>query len=38
MSVTDPVSTAPLETRTLIRKVANRLCSEFAGTFGEETI
>ncbi|MBA2445986.1 MAG: arsenate reductase ArsC [Nocardioidaceae bacterium] len=38
MSVTDPVSTAPLETRTLIRRVANRLCSEFAGTFGEETI
>lgn len=38
MNVTDPLSTAPLEIRSLIRSVADRLRSEFAGIFGEETI
>jgi arsenate reductase len=38
MSVTDPLSAAPLELRSLIRASADRLRTDFAGVFGEETI
>ena len=38
MSVTDPLSAAPLELRPLIRSVAVRLRTEFAGVFADETI
>ncbi len=38
MSVTDPLSAAPLELRPLIRSVADRLREEFAGVFADETI
>ena len=38
MNVTDPLSTAPLELRPLIRASADRLRTDFAGVFGEETI
>lgn len=38
MSVTDPLSAAPLELRPLIRSSAERLRTDFAGVFGEETI
>jgi protein-tyrosine-phosphatase len=38
MSVTDPLSAAPLELRPLIRASADRLRTDFAGVFGEETI
>lgn len=38
MSVTDPMTAAPLELRPLIRGVADRLRSDFSGVFGEETV
>jgi arsenate reductase (thioredoxin) len=38
MSLIDPLTAAPLEMRPLIRSVADRLRTDFAGTFGEETI
>lgn len=38
MSVVDPLSSAPVEMRPLIRASAERLLSDFAGVFGEETI
>jgi protein-tyrosine-phosphatase len=38
MTVTDPLSAAPLELRTLIRNVADRLRTEFHGIFATETI
>jgi arsenate reductase (thioredoxin) len=38
MSVTDPLTSAPLELRPLIRSVADRLLAEFSGIFAEETI
>jgi protein-tyrosine-phosphatase len=38
MSVTDPLSAAPLEMRPLIRASAARLRADFAGVFAEETI
>lgn len=38
MTVIDPLSLAPLEMQPLIRSVANRLRTEFAGIFAEETI
>ena len=38
MSVTDPLASAPLELRPLIRSVADRLRVEFEGVFSTETI
>ncbi|MEX2420192.1 MAG: arsenate reductase ArsC, partial [Actinomycetota bacterium] len=38
MTVTDPLASAPLELRPLIRSVAERLGSEFDGVFAKETI
>jgi arsenate reductase len=38
MSVVDPLSAAPVEMRPLIRASAERLRTDFAGVFGEETI
>jgi arsenate reductase len=38
MSLVDPLSAAPVEMRPLIRASADRLRSDFAGMFGEETI
>ena len=38
MTVTDPLSTVPLELRPLIRSTAERLREDFAGVFAEETI
>lgn len=38
MSVVDPLSAAPVEMRPLIRASAERLRSDFADVFGEETI
>ena len=38
MSVVDPLSSAPVEMRPLIRASAERLHTDFAGVFGEETI
>jgi len=38
MSVADPLSAAPVEMRPLIRASAERLRTDFAGVFGEETI
>jgi protein-tyrosine-phosphatase len=38
MSTTDPLTAAPLEIRLLIRASAERLRTDFAGVFGEETI
>jgi arsenate reductase (thioredoxin) len=38
MSATDPLTSAPLELRPLIRSVADRLHAEFSGIFAEETI
>lgn len=38
MSITDPMTAAPLELRPLIRGVADRLRSDFSGVFGEETV
>jgi protein-tyrosine-phosphatase len=38
MSVVDPLSSAPVEMRPLIRASAERLRTDFAGVFGEETI
>lgn len=38
MTVADPLSAAPLELRPLIRNVADRLRTEFDGTFSTETI
>ncbi len=38
MSLTDPLTAAPLEIRHLIKVAAEQLRREFAGTFGEETI
>ena len=38
MSATDPLTTAPLELRHLIRSVADRLGKEFGGIFARETI
>jgi len=38
MSVVDPLSVAPVEMRPLIRASAERLRTDFAGVFGEETI
>ena len=38
MTVTDPLSTVPLELRPLIRSTAGRLREDFAGVFAEETI
>jgi protein-tyrosine-phosphatase len=38
MTVVDPLATAPLELRPLIRSVAERLQIEFHGVFAEETI
>lgn len=38
MSVTDPLSAAPVELRPLIRASADRLRDDFAGIFAEETI
>jgi arsenate reductase (thioredoxin) len=38
MNVVDPLSAAPVEMRRLIRASAERLRSDFAGVFGEETI
>jgi protein-tyrosine-phosphatase len=38
VSVTDPLSAAPIELRPLIRSAANRVRADFAGTFSEETI
>lgn len=38
MSITDPMSAAPLELRPLIRSSADRLRADFAGVFSEETI
>ena len=38
MTVTDPLSAAPLEMRPLIKGVADRLQQDFTGTFSSETI
>jgi protein-tyrosine-phosphatase len=38
MSLADPLSAAPVEMRPLIRASAERLRTDFAGVFGEETI
>ena len=38
MSVTDPLASAPLEIRSLIRGVADHLRKEFEGIFAAETI
>ena len=38
MSLVDPLSAAPVEMRPLIRASAERLRTDFAGIFGEETI
>ena len=38
MTVTDPLTAAPLEMRPLIRSVADRLQSDFSGIFASETI
>jgi protein-tyrosine-phosphatase len=38
MSLSDPLTAAPLELRPLIRSVAERLRIDFAGVFSEETI
>jgi hypothetical protein len=38
MSVTDPLTAAPLAMRPLIKGVADRLQAEFSGTFAAETI
>jgi protein-tyrosine-phosphatase len=38
MTVADPLASAPLELRPLIRATADRLTAEFAGVFGSETI
>ena len=38
MSIVDPLSAAPVEMRPLIRASAERLRTDFAGMFGEETI
>ena len=38
MSLVDPLSAAPVEMRPLIRASAERLRTDFAGVFGEETI
>ena len=38
MSATDPLASAPLELRFLLRGVAGRLRSEFEGVFAQETI
>ena len=38
MSLADPLSAAPVEMRPLIRANAERLRTDFAGVFGEETI
>ena len=38
MSVTDPLASAPLEIRSLIRGVAHHLRKEFEGIFAAETI
>lgn len=38
MSLTDPLLAAPAEIRPMIRHVAERLESEFAGIFGPETV
>jgi arsenate reductase len=38
MSVVDPLGAAPVEMRPLIRASADRLRTDFAGVFGEETI
>jgi protein-tyrosine-phosphatase len=38
MSLADPLTAAPLELRPLIRASADRLRSDFAGVFAEETI
>ena len=38
MNVVDPLSAAPVEMRPLIRASAERLRTDFAGVFGEETI
>ena len=38
MSVTDPLASAPLEIRSLIRGVADHLRNEFEGIFSAETI
>jgi len=38
MSIVDPLSAAPVEMRPLIRASSERLRTDFAGVFGEETI
>src|SRR5918996_3806935 len=38
MKALEPLADVPIETRSLIRSVAQRLRKEFAGIFGNETI